>query len=239
MFTQRRRRRPLNRLEPGDRSALQEYHPWHLFSRSLFFLELDGEARTSRFYAVDVRHFADEIPEETDAEEPLVDDEDRGAGTWPAALYRDGVQLHRSNLPATFPVPGGLIEVATSMYGLSRMHYVRDDGSQRQLIPHRRSHEGLRARFTRRYPRTSSVIGIAAVLILLVGLAVSIPQGVELLTRIDSVAVHTGSFTSPIHLPDWANITVLVSGFIAAFERALTLRNHWLIDLDTSWSAFT
>jgi hypothetical protein len=39
-------------------------------------------------------------------------------------------------------------------------------------------------------------------------------------------------------LPAWANTTVTVAGVLAATERALTLRNHWLIDLDTTWTTF-
>ena len=47
-----------------------------------------------------------------------------------------------------------------------------------------------------------------------------------------------GTFTSPIQLPAWLNTALLVAGIIAAFERALTLRNHWLIDADTTWTSF-
>ncbi|HIY65291.1 MAG TPA: hypothetical protein H9830_03310, partial [Candidatus Agrococcus pullicola] len=162
----------------------------------------------------------------------------RKPGKAPAVLYRDGVQLYRSKLPATFPVPGGVIEVAASGYGASRMHFVDDSGRERALVPHRRAAEGLRARFGNRFPALSRAIGALAILILLVGLVVGIPQGIEMVTSIEPIAERVGTFTSPIQLPAWANIALLVAGIIAATERALTLRNHWLIDFDTTWTAF-
>ena len=146
----------------------------------------------------------------------------------PAALYRDGVQIHCANAPVAFPVPGGVIEVATSPYGLRRMHYVRDDGSVRMLRPHPRSTEGLRARFDERFPRTSAVIGAVAVVVLLVGLAVTLSVVGEAVTGIPVVAEHVGAFSSPIHLPPWAKVALPVAGFVAALERSLMLRNSRL-----------
>ena len=32
--------------------------------------------------------------------------------------------------------------------------------------------------------------------------------------------------------------SVTVAGVLAAVERALTLRNHWLIDAETTWTSF-
>lgn len=158
-------------------------------------------------------------------------------GKAPAALYRDGVQLYRSKLPATFPVPGGVIEVAASGYGASRMHFVDEQGGEQVLVPHRRAAEGLRARFGQRFPGFSRTIGVLAIITLLVGLTVGIPQGIEMITSIEPIAERFGTFTSPIQLPDWANITLFVAGLLAATERALTLRNNWLIDFDTTWTA--
>ena len=82
------------------------------------------------------------------------------------------------------------------------------------------------------------MIGLVAVMILLVGLVLMVPQVVELVTTVEVVAAQVGTFTSPIQLPVWLNTTLLVAGMIAAFERALTLRNHWLIDADTTWTSF-
>lgn len=228
MFAKGGRLRRTKKVGPGDGSALREYRIRDLFSRSLFFLRLADRTGDAHVYAVDIRHFVDELSgSEEGADAPKES---------PAALYRDGIQIHRADLPAAFPVPGGAVEVAVSMYGMKRIHYVSDDGGERVLQPHRRSHEGQRAAFGRRFPRASAVIGGIAIVVLLVSLALTIPQGLELLTRIDLVAERIGTFTSPIHLPDWLNITVMAAGVLAAAERALTLRSHWLIDFDTTWS---
>ncbi|MGJ9411668.1 hypothetical protein ACHAAC_03070 [Aeromicrobium sp. CF4.19] len=228
MYEKWRGRRQLATLRPGDGSALPRYRAHQLFTRSLFFLELVDDAGEPHVYAVDVRLLADSL---SDMEEDEGDDD-----APQAALYLDGVQTHRADVPATFPVPDGMIQVATSLYGLKRMHHVSESGAERTLQPHRSSQEGLRARFANRFPRWSSAIGLVAILVLLVGLVVGIPQALELITQQDRIAEQVGTFTSPIQLPGWADVTLLVAGILAATERALTLRNHWLVDADTTWS---
>lgn len=212
VMRQWRRRRRTGKVTPGDGSDLQPFGGWDVLTRSLFYLDLPDESE-GRVWAVDVHHF---------------DDDDR------AEVYRDGIQSHRSTLPAAFPVPGGVIEVAANLYGLSRMHYVTEEG-ERALRPHRWSLEGLRARFDRRHPRASAWIARTAVVVLLVGLVVAIPQVVALVSSWDLLADRVGTFTSPISLPAWANATLLAAGVLAAIERALTLRSHWLVDAETWW----
>jgi hypothetical protein len=113
MFEKYRRRWQLSKAKPGDGSQLQRFRFWHLLSRSLFALELrDGSGRTQVF-EVDVHHLRDS-----------------SSAKRPAALYRDGVQVLQANLPVTFPVPGGVIEVAVGQYGVKRMHHVTDDGRE-------------------------------------------------------------------------------------------------------------
>lgn len=211
MLKEFRRRRRIARVRPGDGSALQDYRFWQLFSRSLFVLDHPGGS--GHVFEVDVRLTADST-----------------TTTSPASLYRDGVQVARANVPVAFPVPGGVVEVATSPYGVKRIHYVAEDGREQVLRPHPRSQEGLRARFAERFPRASALVGAVAVAVILVGLAVTIPQGVETLTRIPLVAEHVGTFTSPISLAAWANTTLLVAGVLASLERAVSLRHHWLLD---------
>lgn len=223
------RQRRLRRARPGDGSALKDLRWWQLFTRTLFFLEPSDEAGRPEHYMVDVRFLASEL------EGGKLPEGSRHA---PVSLYRDGVQQHIANPPVAFTVPGGVIEVATSMYGLTRMHYLPDDGPARTLRPHPRSSEGLRARFGRRFPRTSATIGAVAILVLLAGLVLMLPQLAELITQVEVVAENVGTFTSPISLPAWANTTVLVMSVLAATERALTLRKHWLIDADTTWASF-
>jgi hypothetical protein len=208
------RRLQLSRVRPGDGSPLPEYRGWHLFSRSLFGLVLTDRATGSHLFEVDVRPNADSTTRKR-----------------PATLYRDGIQVSRANVPVAFPVPGGVIEVATSPYGVKRIHYVRDDGTEQRLRPHPRSPEGLRARFDRRFPRTSGLIGAMAVVVLLVGLAVSLSLAVEAITRIPPVAEHIGTFTSPISLPGWAKIALPAAGAVAGVERSLTFRSQWLTRL--------
>jgi hypothetical protein len=221
MVKKLRRRWQLGKVRSGDGSALSDYRLRQLFSRSLFFLELASPSGNSHAYAVDVRHLADAKTRKQHYD---------AVGKAPAALYRDGVQVYRSNLPAAFPVPGGVIEVATSAFGLKRMHFVAEDGSEHTLRPHARSQEGLRARFAQRFPRTSAVIGVVTLVILLTAFAVGLLQGIEALARIPVIAEHIGTFTSPIHLPTWAKITMAIAGVLSAVERALRLRYNRLID---------
>ena len=231
MTSPRGRRSPTAR--PGDGSALRPYRLKQAFTRTLFFVDLEEPWAGVHTYAVDVDYEADELPgSDSHDEETALD----GTSASPVALYRDGIQIGRSDLPAVFPVPGGQIEVTTVMYGLRRMHYLRDDdGDERVLRPHPLTPEGLRAAFARRAPRASRAVGKIAVVVLLAGLALTIPQGLETLTARDVIAQNFGSFVSPIHLPAWANTALLVATTLAAIERALTLRRHWLIDLDSAW----
>lgn len=161
MFKDWRRKRRIGRVRPGNGTPLKPYRWWQPLSRSLFFLRREDAHGDSHVYAVDVDYFA-----------------------WvsEASIYRDGVQWAKSKLPAVFPVPGGAVEVATSTFGLTRMHFVphnENAGSEEMLSPHPHSAEGLRARFGRRYPRVSRVIGWVAIVILLIGLAVATPQVLE------------------------------------------------------------
>ena len=214
MFKDWRRKRKIGKVKPGDGRPLKPYRWWQPLSRSVFYLRLATPDGASHVYAVDVDYFG-----------------------WDDAafMYTDGVQSAKSELPAAFPVPGGVVEVATSSVGLSRMHFVPDDGEVRVLQPDPRSAEGLRARFGARFPRWSRSIGWIAVAVLLVGLVVAVPQAIEMLTGIEWVAERFGTFTSPITLPAWANTTLFIAGIAAALERALTLRSHWLIDAETWW----
>ena len=264
-FKRWRRERQLGRVRAGDGSALADFRFRDFFgSRSLFFIRLHEQATgpdtatPDHVYAVDVRHYAEKIarkePSEKNAwlkdivgerlteqilgSDEEAEEEERSQGI-PAALYRDGVQVARSNLPAAFPVPGGVIEVARSSYGLTRMHYVpaQDAEAPIMLRPHRRSPEGVRARIAHNFPGLSRFIGAVAIVVLLVGLVTGLPQGLQMITEIPPIAERFGVFTSPFQFPAWLNTTLLVAGILAATERALTLKNHWLIDLDTTWSA--
>lgn len=203
----------MRKVEPGDGRPLPAYRHGHLLWRSLFAIEhTDPAGGTAHEYAVDVN---------------LFDLDGR------AALYRDGVRHAVAPLPAAFPVPGGVVEVASSMLGLKRVHLVLDSGEERQLRPAPRTAEHWRARLGQRWPRLSRWLAGTAIAVLLVGLALGLPQAVEQVSRVPAVADRFGTVTSPVSLPSWLNTTLLVAGLLAALERALTLRNHWLIDADT------
>lgn len=195
------------KVKPGDGSRLKPMRGWQAWYRTVFGIDQAGHR-----YVVDAR---------------LLDED--------ARLYTDGSQTARSAIPATFPVEGGRIEVAASSFGLKRMHLVADDGPVTQLSPARGTAERWRAELGRRHPRLSRWLARAAVVVLLVGLAVALPALAEQITRIPPVAEEVGTFINPLDVPGEIAIGLTVAGVLAAIERALTLRNHWLIDFDTYW----
>ncbi len=199
-------------VKPGDGHALPRYRWWQLFSRSLFHLYLPGERGAPETWSVDVRHGGD------------------SDGEVRAQLYRDGVNQARSKLPAAFVVPGGTIEVAVSGFGLKRCHYVMHDGSERQLVPDPASAEGRRAHLKRTNPALSRAVGIASVIVLVVALVLGVPQLIQQITQLPLIAESVGTFTSPFHLPAWANISLLVATLVASTERALRLRYNGILD---------
>lgn len=212
MISERKRRRAVRKLKPGDGHALKRYRWWQPLSRSLLHLPLTGEDGRSQTWSVDVRPWGDSAGD-----------------TW-AKLYRDGQHHASSKLPAAFQVPGGIVEVVTSGYGLKRCHYLTDDGAEHQLIPDPASAEGRRASLERNHPGVSRAIGFVSVTVLLVTLVLGLPQLVEQISQIPPVAERVGSFISPIHLPAWLNITLVVAALLASTERALRLRYNWLLD---------
>ncbi|QEE61352.1 hypothetical protein FVA74_06990 [Salinibacterium sp. dk2585] len=199
-------------VKPGDGHTLSNYRWWQLFSRSLLHLHLTGEGGTPETWSVDVRHGGD------------------SDGEVHARLYRNGVHQASATLPAAFAVPGGTIEVAVSNFGLRRGHYVSHDGSERQLEPDPASAEGRRARLERTNPALSRAVGIASVSVLSVALVLGVPQLVEQLTQLPPIAESIGTFSSPLHLPDWANVSLLVGTLVASTERALRLRYNRILD---------
>ncbi len=76
----------------------------------------------------------------------------------------------------------------------------------------------------------SRTIGVVSVIALVVGLGLNLLQLVEPISRIPPIAENIGVFESPINLPIWLSITLGVAAGLAAAERALRLRYHWLLD---------
>lgn len=206
--------RKKNKIKPGDGRPLKPFYVWQGLARSLFYAPLRDEDGTEKTYAVEVQYF---------------DWEDK------AELYLNGVHHAQSKLPAAFPVEDGTIEVASTLYGLKRMHFVDTAGQAKVLKPDPTSAEGLRARLATSKPLLSKIIGLLAILILLTLLPFGLMQLAESITQTEWAQQHVDPFIAPISLPDWATAPALVLSILAAMERALTLRNHWLIDMDTGW----
>lgn len=213
MLDRLRQRRATKRLQPGDGRPLGRYRWWHMIGRALFHLRLFDADGTAIAYAVDVRHW-----------------QNQGSGEVRADLFRDGRHHAASRIPARFPVEGGTIEVAMSGFGMKRCHYVGDDGTERQLVPDRRTAEGRRARLQQRHPALSRALATGSVLMLLVGVALLLVQVAEPVSRIPPIADNLGVFTSPVTLPLWLNIALGVGAFLGGLERSLRLRYHWLLD---------
>jgi hypothetical protein len=212
VFSDWRRRRAARKVKPGDGHPLQRFRWWQPFSRALFHLRLVGEDGVRQTWSVDVRLWGD------------------SNGEVLAQLYREGQHHATSKLPAAFPVPGGTVEVVTGTYGLKRCHFVTAEGEEHQLEPDPASAEGRRARLDREHPAVSRGIGVLSLGILVVALIVGLPQLVEQITLIPPVAENVGTFTSPIQLPVWLNVTIAVAAVLASTERALRLRYNWLLD---------
>ncbi len=212
VFSDWKRRRAARRVKAGDGHPLQPYRWWQPLSRALLHIDLPDEDGEMHAWSVDVRLWGDDDGEVL------------------AQLYRDGRHHAQSTLPATFSVPGGAIEVVTSQFGLKRCHFVAADGSERQLAPDPASAEGRRARLERRHPFVGRAIGLTSIVVLLIAVVLGIPQIVDQVSHIPPVAEHLGTFTSPFVLPAWLNIALLVATLVASTERALRLRNHWLLD---------
>lgn len=210
----KRRQKAMKKIKDGDGHALKPFRFYEIVHRSLFYIKLQEEDGDMHVYTVHVNYF--------DENEEI-------------HLYRDGKHHAKASNPAVFPVPGGAIEAATTTYGMKRVHYVTEDEQELVLSPDRRSAEGLRMSFDAKFPVISSIIGKVAIIILLISVILGLPQLASLISHIPFIEERWGSFESPLMLPAWFNTTLLVASTIAAIERALMLKNHWLIDMETSW----
>ena len=215
MFKDWRRRRAAQRVTPGNGRSLRRFRWWQPLNRALFYLPLADDHGRRVVYAIDVNYVQRFFSED-------------GAGK--AHLYLDGRHHAESTLPAAFPVQGGTIEVAATDFGLKRCHYVTAQGSERQLVPDRRSGEGRRARVERDHPALSRRIGLFSVLLLVTTALLGVPQLIEAAFQLPPVAQRFGAFTSPVNLPVWLNITLALGAAAASAERALRLRYNWLLD---------
>lgn len=204
-------RRLTKRARPADGRPLTPFRWWQLLRRSLLSITLEHEGRPV-VHTVEVKHGGD------------------SNGVVRASLFLDGVRHLESRLPARFPVEGGHIEVRKGPAGLRRCHLVGEDGQVRQLEPDPASAEGRRARFARQHPGASALVGAASVALLLVGVALGALQAAEPISQVPAIATTLGTFSSPVELPTWLNLTLGLGAAVASVERALGMRYHWLLD---------
>ncbi|MFC4014252.1 hypothetical protein ACFOY2_44000 [Nonomuraea purpurea] len=215
MFKEWQRRRAVQRVQPGNGRTLKRFRWWQPFSRTLFYLPLRNDDGRQVVYAVDVNHVQRFLSEN---------------GKGKAHLYLDGKHHAESELPAAFPLRGSTIEVAPTAFGLKRCHYVTTEGAEHQLIPDRSSSEGRRAHLDREHPALSRLISYCSLILLVIPLLLLIPQLIEVVFKLPPVTQRFGTFTSPIQLPGWLNLTLTLGAAAAGWERALRLRYNWLLD---------
>ncbi|MFZ3452813.1 hypothetical protein [Arthrobacter sp. 7Tela_A1] len=199
-------------VKPDSAPMLQPFRWWQAFSRSLFHLRIRDREGLPETWSVEVRHGGDD------------------EGDVYVNLYRSGLHMTRAKPPASFPLPGGTIRVAVSMYGVRRADYVAHDGTVQKLTPDMSSAEGRRAHLDQTRPVLSRFLGVLSVMVLLVSLAIGVPQLLESVTSIPPVAAAIGTFASPFLLPGWANTALVLAGAAASTERALRLRYNRLLD---------
>ncbi|GAA4689475.1 hypothetical protein [Nocardioides nanhaiensis] len=204
-------RRLARRARPADGRPLRPFRWWHLLRRSLLSTTLEVEGRPV-VHTVEVRHGGD------------------SDGVVRAGLYVDGELRLQSRLPARFPVEGGHIEVRRGPAGLRTCRLVTLDGEVRSLQPDPASAEGRRLRLARRHPRASALVGAFSVLLLTAGLVVGALQAAEPVSQIPPIASTLGTFESPWRPPVWLNLALGLGAALAAVERALRLKYHWLLD---------
>ena len=213
-FTRKSKRlRKMKKVKKGDGHLLKTYRLWNIFTHSLFHIQIKNDTTGEiENYAIRSRYFV---------EEPSVD------------LYREGRHVAFSKLPAAFPVDHGVIEITTSSSGINGIHYMSDLDDTFSIYPEKRSIRGLRLWVHRRFPSISVCIGGMAIVTLLISIALSLPQLIETISDIPWVAENIGTFESPIILSVWHYFGIGIAAALAGTERALMLRNHWLIDIET------
>lgn len=206
-FNKNRRKK---KVKDANGEPLKAIRFWQYFQRTVFHKKIEQDV-----YSVDVDLYGKEWlgPE--------------------SALYKNGRRIKESPVPSVYEIPGGFIDVQTTTYGVKRIHYVTES-DESQMVPDKHSLEGMRARFDSKFPTASRWIGYIAAAILIIGLIVGVPAVIELITRVNIVADNLGAFTSPFQFSYGLNVTLVILGLVAATERALSLKNHWLIDMETN-----
>ncbi|TSB47772.1 hypothetical protein [Alkalicoccobacillus porphyridii] len=213
LIRRKKRLSKIKKVKEGDGHRLKK--PWllNMFTRSLFHVEITNKDDKKILYTIVCKYFV---------EEPRAD------------LYKDGIHIAYSKLPAAFPVEDGFIEMENGGYGINRIHYETEKEGIYSIYPDKRSIRGGRLWIHKRFPKISSFIAVSAIVILLTSIVIGLPQLVETLSDIPWVAENIGTFESPIVMPSMINYAMIGAGMLAGVERTLMLRSHWLIDMETN-----
>jgi hypothetical protein len=142
-------------------------------------------------------------------------------------LYRDGRLVDVANRRARWDIGAGTrIEAAVARVGMKYVRLARAGSRDKEpLRPAAGTPEAWRARLEREHPRESRLLGVAAVTVLLVVLAIEIPQLINLL------GLWLDFRVPALTLPGWANTTLALIAGTAALERSLSMKhNPWLDD---------
>lgn len=145
-------------------------------------------------------------------------------------LYVDGRHAATQTSPASFAVEDARIDVTFSLYGLSRAHLVAA-GRERRLEPGAGTLERWRQQVHHRHPIASRVASGVSWTVLVVALLVGVTEGLDLvLPWLADVTGWALPEQSPVRFPEWMTAPAAVLGPIAAIDRALMMRHHWLLD---------
>ncbi|WP_150253464.1 hypothetical protein [Nocardiopsis deserti] len=215
MINERKQREAAKRIRSGNDRPLKRFRWWQPLSRALFHLPLTDGGGRRVVYSVDIPYWQRVMTED---------------GKGKAHLYLDGGHHLESTLPAAFPVPGGVIEVESTAFGLKRCHYVTAEGDVRQLVPDARSAEGRRARLDREHPALSRLVRAVSLVLLIVPIVLVVPQIIEGVSHVPPIAERFGTLTSPVDLPLWLNVALGLCASTSSVERATRLRWNALLD---------
>ncbi len=147
-------------------------------------------------------------------------------------LYRDGRLVDVARRRARFPVGRGAhIEAAVAQLGMKYVRLRRDRTVEPEpLRPADGTPEAWRARVDREHPVASRVVGGLALAVVLVVLALELPQLVNLVgTAAPLVGLDEFRVPAPT-LAGWSNVLLVVLGGAAGLERGLSMRYHPLLD---------
>lgn len=142
-------------------------------------------------------------------------------------FYVDGHRVQSQDAPATFDVPDGTIRSNVGTYSLSRAHLILSSGEEHLMTPAPGTTEHWRLNLKRQHPTLSMWIDRSSWTILIISLLLTLLQIAE--WALPNVGIN---FTSPVSLPTWMNALIIIAGFLAAIDRALQFKNHWLLDSD-------